>query len=193
MTVRLEGFHGTNNAHVDSILSKGLEPSLGDEEWLGDGGYFFVKGVNLKPEIQAEQWAIVQAWDNKNKKNTYLSYAVLRGDIEVEEEKFLDLTTAEGVGVLDYIQKQCISKLAGIGKKLSYIDGYLINFARGENLLDIEVAKGNFYIKLKKEDRVFRLSRRSPNCTICSVYDSQKNIVNIEINKKGRIEDEVRQ
>ena len=63
----------------------------------------------------------------------------------------------------------------------------LINFARGEKLFDIEVSKGNFYIKIRKEDRVFKLSRRTPNCTICSVYNPQKNIVNIEITKNGRI------
>lgn len=50
MTITLEGFHGTDNALVDSILSNGLRPSLGDKEWLGDGGYFFVQGINLEPE-----------------------------------------------------------------------------------------------------------------------------------------------
>lgn len=187
MTITLEGFHGTDNALVDSILSNGLRPSLGDREWLGDGGYFFVQGINLEPEKQAEQWAVISAWDNRAKKNKYLSYAVLRGVIEVKEENFLDLTTADGIEILNYIQEKCTSKLAEIGQKLQYIDGYLINFARGEKLFDIEVSKGNFYIKIRKEDRVFKLSRRTPNCTICSVYNPQKNIVNIEITKNGRI------
>lgn len=188
MTVKFEGFHGTDSTRVDSILSEGLRPSLGDKEWLGNGGYFFVQGINLCPEKQAEQWAIVSAWDNKSRKNKYQSYAVLRGMIEVEEENFLDLTTADGVELLDYIQERCASKLAEKGRKLQYIDGYLINFARGEKLLDIEVSKGNFYIKLRKEDRIFGLSRRTPNCTICSVYDPQKNIVKMESVKNGRIQ-----
>lgn len=188
MTIKLEGFHGTDNALVDSILDNGLKPSLGDKEWLGDGGYFFVLGVSPEPEKQAEQWAVISAWDKKTKKNKYLSYAVLRGLIEVKEDKFLDLTTADGIKILNYIQEKCTSKLAEIGQKLRYFDGYLINFARGEKLIDIEVSKGNFYIKIRKEDRVFKLSRRIPNCTICSVYDPQKNIVNIEITKNGSIE-----
>ena len=35
--------------------------------------------------------------------------------IEVEEENFLDLTTADGVELLDYIQERCASKLAEKG------------------------------------------------------------------------------
>ena len=44
MTITLEGFHGTDNALVDSILSNGLRPSLGNKEWLGDGDIFLYKG-----------------------------------------------------------------------------------------------------------------------------------------------------
>ena len=84
--------------------------------------------------------------------------------------------------------EKAIDFFAEKGRKLQYIDGYLINFARGEKLLDIEVSKGNFYIKLRKEDRIFGLSRRTPNCTICSVYDPRKNIVKMESVKNGRIQ-----
>ena len=40
MNIELEGFHGTNYALVDKILDEGLNPSLGDKQWLGDGCYF---------------------------------------------------------------------------------------------------------------------------------------------------------
>lgn len=192
MTIKLEGFHGTDSAHVDSILNEGFKPSLGFREWLGDGAYFFVEGLNCEPEKQAEQWAIYKAWDNRTKKNKYLSYTVLNGTVEVLEENFLDLTTANGVEVLDYLQQKCTSKLSKIKKKVEFIDGYLINFARSENFFDVKVTKGNFYIKLRKEDRLSNLSRRSPNCTICSVYNPNENIVNIEITKKGEVDHEIR-
>ena len=96
----------------------------------------------------------------------------------------------EGVAILDYIQEKCTDKLAAIGKRFDPIDGYLINFAREENLVDIDVAKGNFYIKLRKEDRKYNLSRRTSNCTICSVY-SPSNIENVRVINRGRISDEI--
>ena len=97
------------------------------------------------------------------------------------------MTVAEGVAILDYLQKKCTDKLAETGRNLYPLDGYLINFARGEKLLDIEVVKGNVYIKLRKEDRIFNLSRRTPNCTICSVYAPKNNITGIDLIKRGRV------
>lgn len=187
MNVTLDGFHGTNLECVDSILNDGFKPSSGNREWLGDGVYFFVEGLSKTPENQATQWAIVSAWNNKKKANDYQEYAVLHGIITVEEDKYLDLTEADGIDVLNYIQESCTAKLKTRNKKLHYIDGYLINYARDTKLIDVEVVKGNFYIKLRKEDRQFDLSRRIANTTICSVY-SQKHIQNVEVTTKGRVE-----
>lgn len=187
MNVRIDGFHGTDMKHVDSIIHNGFRSSVGNKEWLGDGTYFFVKGINKNPDIQAEQWAIISSWNKKKKKNDYDAYAVLHGVIEVDENKYLDLTEPDGVAILNYIQEKYTDKLAEIGKTLNSIDGYLINFARGEKLIDLEVVKGNFYIKLRKEDRILKLSRRTPNCTICSVYSPQDHITDIKVVKEGRI------
>ncbi len=191
MNVRIDGFHGTDMKHVDSILRGGFIPSLGDNEWLGDGAYFFVRGINEDPVAQAEQWAIIDSWNNKTRKNEYDEYAVLHGVIEVDENNYLDLTEPSGIAILDYIQEKYTDKLAEIGKNLNFIDGCIINFARGEQIVDIRVVKGNFYIKLRKEDRVLHLLRRSPNCTICSVYSPKDNITNIDVVKKGRISYEI--
>lgn len=191
MNVKIDGFHGTDMNNVDSILENGFEPSLGDDEWLGDGSYFFVEGVNRRPDLQACQWAILSAWNKKKKKYDYECCAVLHGVIEVDEKKYLDLTVPDGVEILDYIQEKYTKKLATIGKKLESIDGCLINFARGENLFEIDVVKGNFYIKLRKEDRLLHLSRRIPNCTICSVCTPKNNITGINVIKTGRISYEI--
>lgn len=67
-----------------------------------------------------------------------------------------------------------------MGKKFKYIDGFVVNFARNEGLLPIEVVKGNLYIKFTKE-RISDLNRRTANCTICSVFDGDKNIINKQI------------
>lgn len=191
MNVKIDGFHGTDMTNVDGILNNGFNPSVGDIEWLGTGAYFFIKGINEHPDAQAEQWSIVSSWNKSKKKYNYNEYAVLHGVIEVDENKFLDLTVADGVKILDYIQEKCSYKLAELGKKLSYIDGYLINYARGEKLFDIDVVKSNVYIKLGKEERIFKISRRTPNCTICSVYAPKNNITRIDVIKKGRINYEI--
>ncbi len=129
--------------------------------------------------------------EQSKEKNDYDEFAVLHGIIEVDENKYLDLTIPNGVKVLDYIQEKLTNKLATISKKLEQIDGYLINFARGEKLIDIEVVKGNVYIKLRKEDRIHRLSRRTANSTICSVFSPQNNITKISLINKGRINYEI--
>ena len=100
-------------------------------------------------------------------------------------DNFLDLTVSDGVDVLLYILEQHEKKILSIGKSLSYLDGLIINFARGEGLLDVDVVKGNFYIKFAKE-RVYKINLRTSNCTICSVFDTKKNLSNNTIisNKK---------
>lgn len=185
MTVVMEGFHGTDNAISDNIIKTGLYPSIGDKEWLGDGAYFFINGMSKKPEYQAEKWAISQSWDKINKRKSYSEYAVLSSIIEIEEDFFLDLTTSEGAELLEYIQDKCLKKLKELKKAnhIEYIDGLLINMARNEKILPIKVSKGNFFIKFKKE-RIHKISRRSPNCTICAVYDPVRNI---KLIKTGRI------
>ena len=186
MYITLKGYHGTNKALTGKILNEGLSPSKGDREWLGDGRYFFIEGICRCPDAQARDWAIYRAWDKQNNRNRYLFYAVLRGIIQVDDDKFLDLTTADGVELFEYIQKQCSEKLATIGREVVYVDGYLINFARCELTLDIDVVKGNFYIKIKKEERINNIRRRVPNCTICSVYNPHC-VVQLKSVEDGRI------
>lgn len=180
MKVNIEGFHGTSFENAKEIILEDFNPSIGDEEWLGDGVYFFVNGISDKPSNQAEEWAIAQSWNKVTKQNTYKRYAVLKCQIEVNEDNFLDLTTSEGVEILDYIIESHTAKMKEIGKKVNYIDGFVINFAREEGFLPVEVAKGNFYIKFTKE-RINRLNRRTPNCTICSVYNPEDNIIKKEL------------
>ena len=180
MELKIQGFHGTSFDNAKSIIRDDFKLSIGDEEWLGDGVYFFVKGLSDKPQEQAQKWAIAQSWDKNRKSNKYKRYSVIRSEIAVDEENFLDLTTSNGIGVFEYIIEHHISKMRKIGKRINYIDGFVINFARGEGLLPIEVAKGNFYIKFSKE-RIEGIDRRTPNRTICSVFEPSSNISNNEL------------
>jgi len=184
---RFVGYHGTDNANVDSILTGGMNPSLGDDEWLGDGTYFFIEGLSRTPEVQAEQWAIVSAWDSELRKNKYDKYSVLKADIDVDDEYFLDLTTAEGKEMFNYLKEQSIEKLKSASKavKVLYIDGALINMGREDFDLRFDVVKANVYIKLTKEDRIYRFMSRVQNCTIAAVFngDCISNMSNIKTGK----------
>lgn len=51
-------------------------------------------------------------------------------------------------------------------------------------IFSFEVIKGNFNIKFK-EERINKINLRTNNCTICTVYFPEKNIISKEIIKKG--------
>lgn len=180
MNVRFEAFHGTSFEGASSIIKQGYKSSMGDREWLGDGAYFFVEGLSKTPHQQAEEWAEAQAWDNDEKLYKYRKLSVLKSRIAVDGKNFLDLTTSDGVEVFDYIVAKHIEKMSSISKRMTYIDGYVINFARQESILPLDVAKGNFYIKFTRE-RIKQINRRTPNCTICAVYEPTKSIEGTEL------------
>jgi hypothetical protein len=184
-----KGYHGTSIKAAELIVSSNFEKSIGDKEWLGDGVYFFIDGLSSKPQEQAKNWAIAQSWDNVNKIHTYKEYCVIKSIIEVEEDNFIDLTKEEGVELLNYIYESFEDKIKEIKKSLNFIDGLLINFARGEGLIPIEVVKGNFYIKFAKE-RISNINLRTPNCTVCTVFEPNKNIKDSNITSTGDIKNE---
>lgn len=184
--VLLIGHHGTNSSSAELILNSNFKLSLGDGEWLGDGVYFFVKGLNSDTKRLAFNWAKCHAWNNKSKTYDYENYAIIQSEIRVKEEEFLDLTVEDGIEVLTYLAEKFIQKLKTIDKNLKFHDGLLLNLARREGVLPLEVVKGNFYIKFEKE-RIHRINLRTSNCTICSVYNPNKVLTNKSIVKTGVI------
>lgn len=190
MIVLFDGFHGTSLKSAKEILNSSFELSKGDIEWLGNGVYFFISGVSSKPDEQAEKWAKTQAWDKNSNSYKYVNYCILKSKINVDDDKFLDLTKEDGLEVLEYLVSKFESKIKTLGKKLDYIDGLLINLARGEEILEIDVVKGNFYIKFA-EERINRINLRTNNCTICSVYKPNENLTDIIITRTGKIYNEI--
>jgi hypothetical protein len=189
MQNNLDIFHGTSKQTADVIIREGFKKSTGDEQWLGDGVYFFTNGLS-DPQNAAQQWAEYKAWDNNNRRNTYTFAAVIKAVTEVDDDNLLDLTTEDGVKVLDYIENHCIKKklLEVNVKDYSCEDGYLINFAREQidALPDIKVIVGDVFIQLNKSQRIKRIHRHTPNCTICCVNDTDC-ITNVELLKSWRI------
>ena len=166
--IKMNAFHGTTQASAKGILSEGFAFSEGNEHWLGDGVYFFVEGVGYAPDRAAELWAEFRAYKQQS-----MFCSLMASQIHVEEDNMLDLTSYEGICILNYIQRKCAQKLASIGKGAGYVDGYLINFARSEMVLPIDVVKGNEYIQLEEFDRRYNIRRRVSNCTICAVYNKE--------------------
>ena len=189
----IKGHHGTDIDSCEAILESNYKISKGDQHWLGDGVYFFIEGLSTDTTNLAEKWAIVEAWDNDNKRYKYTDFAVIESIIEVDEDKILDLTTEDGVKILldlanffiDTIKK---SKKNSKNKDWEFYDGELINIARKDKNFpfDVEVVKGNFYIKFK-EERIKGINLRTNNCTICTVYKPDKNIKSKKIVKTGKI------
>lgn len=180
------GYHGTSRKAAMQIVSANYEFSIGDKEWLGDGVYFFIEGLNSNPNSQAEEWAKAQSWDKNLKLNKYNEYCVLQTLIQVSDENLLDLNKEEGIEILEYLYERFEKKINTLKKRLEPIDGLLINLAIKEDVLPIDVVKGNFYIKFARE-RIKRINLRTPNSTICSVVNPQKCLSDTKIIKSGEV------
>lgn len=186
MLFSFNGHHGTSSESAKKIIASNYELSIGNDEWLGNGVYFFVPGISTKTIELAENWAIAQSWDNENKQNKYIQYCVIQSEIEVDESEFLDLTKEEGVEILSYLVDRYKDKIKTIGRSMKFQDGLLLNLAREEGIFPLEVVKGDFYIKFAKE-RIEKINLRTSNCTICTVYNPSKNILSNSIIKTGQV------
>ncbi|MBE7644696.1 hypothetical protein J2Q11_02775 [Tenacibaculum finnmarkense genomovar finnmarkense] len=189
--MRIKGYHGTSISSAKEIIKSNYDLSIGDKEWLGNGVYFFIEGISSKPNEQAKNWAITQSWDNIKQEHKYKEYCVIKSNFDVNEDNLLDLTKEEGVEILAYFLECFEEKIKKLNKNFDFIDGLLINLARGEGILPIDVVKGNFYIKFAKE-RKKRINLRTPNCTICTVFKPNENIVDSTIIITGDIKDETK-
>lgn len=180
------GYHGTDFSNTVSIIRGGFTPSKGDDHWIGDGIYFFLEGLSRTPETQAENWAIAQSWDNKDKKLRYNNFVVFEAEIQVNEELCLDLRTADGIEIFEYFVKKFIDHIQKIGRNLNFADGLIINLARIEGVIQFKVVIGNFFIKFTKE-RIEKINLRTANCTICNVVESKPCIISYKVRKTGAI------
>ena len=43
--IRFTGWHGTDEKNVEEILKNNFQESPGDDQWLGEGVYFFTEGI----------------------------------------------------------------------------------------------------------------------------------------------------
>ena len=106
------------------------------------------------------------------------------------------MNTNDGQEVFDYLRNRFIKKIVSGGFKLNgydFKDGEILNVARNEGIIEMEVVKGNFFIKFA-EERIYNINFRTPNVTICAVFNPAKNIdvKSIKVIKTGDVKNEVR-
>lgn len=189
--MNIVGFHGTSSEAAKSILTDGFIIKATDDKYLGDGIYFFVEGLSSRPWEQAESWAKINSWDNKNKVNSYDRYSVLESTIQTQDKKVLNLKTSTGVERYQFLVDCYTKNLMKIGKRVQPIfDGQVINFARKYHLMDLDASISDMYIMLTKEERCFYDNRRRIcNCTVCVVYSNTKDVITkVELNKEGDVQ-----
>ena len=183
----LIGYHGTDLANVDSILTDGYQASEGDDQWFGNGVYFFIKGLSSKPAYQAEQWAIVSAYDGKAERYRYREWGVIESTMDLEENVIFDLNKEEQRDYLTLLYRTMFEALRKYNSHVyGLTDGMVINYAIRNGLLNVVAVLANVYIKLDVQSRKHRFNSRVPNCTICAVRDTTK-IIDSKLLKNGRI------
>lgn len=81
-----QGYHGTDQADVDSILTDGYLLSAGTNEWLGSGVYFWGDWTGISGLEDARLWVTV--------KRPRYSWAIL--EVTIQSDFCLDLLNREG-------------------------------------------------------------------------------------------------
>jgi hypothetical protein len=128
MVMTVTGFHGTSLDKCRSILGCNyFRWSTEDDNWLGDGIYFFER-----------QWYAIW-WATEYKR--YRQYAVLQATITAEETRILDLTSPEQINELDEIATAlCSGSHRG---RTDITDGMLINYIY-RNIRKFDLVKAIF-------------------------------------------------
>lgn len=181
--VKYTGWHGTEESVAESVSNNNFQESKGSHHWLGEGVYFFTKGIG-DPQKHAIDWVQFQAYEKK-----YTRYAILEAVACVNDDAVLDLRRQEALEFFNQHREFVLRQLrrGRRGAISPNIDGKIFEHLR--TILDIQVVIKNMYVKLTKEDRIQKIDSRVENCTFLCVYNPKENIDTdtIRIVQKGNI------
>ncbi|PNL50660.1 hypothetical protein CEP63_016255 [Proteus mirabilis] len=166
-------FHGTTQDAIPSIMNKGFKLSSSNEDWLGHGVYFFIRGIS-NPLKNAAEWA-----KNKSKnKNT----CVIKATVKLNEFEILDLRTTKGQNdynkhrekiVHEYYDDLLIRRDLNIKKRKDMrVDDCIINSILLHKV-KYKAIIHNVYIKNSLQ-RNLVLESSYPNSTVLCVNDLSK-------------------
>lgn len=139
-------YHGNTEKVIDDIVSAGSclsnYKSTGPQHYLGDGYYFY------DDPAQAKIWAIMKV--TRNSKHLGQPWAVLKCEIEIDDDKIFDLDKREEQDFFfEEMLKMHIQIRSGNLEVESYRDTYLCNHL--SNILGIELFIKTFPYKNKVE------------------------------------------
>ncbi len=168
MTLSIDAFHGTSLHAAKEIEKTSYKESNKDNDWLGRGIYFFVDGIS-DPLTNACDWAIAEA-----KKKDYEHFAVLRSNVEIEDDFLIDLTNQDGLAKFNIVKTKLFDRIfkefdsAELRKKIQVGEHDCAMFNYIASTLKAHAIKHNLYIKNKKE-RKLNLKLNVPNTTVLCV------------------------
>lgn len=162
--------HGTSlEAAVNITTSKSFFLVQSDENYLGNGAYFFKTGVG-NSIVNAKNWAIRNALDKKTGKYRYDKYGVVEAEISVHDDRILDLNSPEGIAIFDAVRKEIFKKKKLAHEKMSKIeDGLIVNLLEKNKLIQMDVVLQQRSVRLDPDEIELNLRSLVPNCVYCCV------------------------
>lgn len=175
------GYHGTSLQSAEQIMVSNYRISEADNDWLGNGAYFFISGFT-DPIENAVNWARFRSWDRQARKRKYNRYAVLKSLIRTESH--LDLDDIDDLIRFNKIRE----KLAQRMKQEGYGDAsalqndcFVANFALQNLNLDALVRRDAITTQRGQ------LKARIPNCRIMCLKEPTRCAIKHDIVTKGSI------
>ncbi len=169
MTITFRGFHGTLASKVGSIRASGIYPSDNPDDWLGEGCYFFIEGLD-DPRLCAAQWARSKAWDKHDQEFDESEVAVVEAAITVDEARVFDLREPSNAQQFHRVRRRWLRSL--VPPRSTHLprpeedrfDTDLLDQFKQEQ--EIAVLIGEFHIQFSLRERHFRLDSRIPNAAV---------------------------
>lgn len=124
------GYHKTYSIYKESIIENGFKPSCDDDDWLGEGIYFWDNLDNAN-------------WWNKNKNKGTMKHCVFQCELRCKANKYLNLDDKNEMNKFDIFSKQYIKEMRKLGEKIPKFGN---NNQRKKFFCDLYCKKNNFEI-----------------------------------------------
>lgn len=128
-------YHGTTKGNADDIVKTQLMiPSVGDEQWLGDGCYFYVDAE------YAFRWILIKYTNNFRNEfsadysNIYGEYTIVSAEINIDDERLFSMENIQNRLLFIKVKTEISQKMAqsdkyrGSMKNNSVVDGVVFNY-----------------------------------------------------------------
>ena len=149
----ITGYHGTIKEAAKNIIeTQKIDNSIGDEEWLGRGKYFYDRYTN------AIEYNMKKYNENKNinelisYNNLIINYAILETTIKCAKEDILNLDEIIILSKFVWAWEKIYNKVKENPnfQKLKYRDGYIIDYMINE------IPGCKYKVVVKTFDRIYR-------------------------------------